>query len=346
METGKSLYRGFLSVDELAQIRHCRRKWYYSTVLEYERKESNPYLYLGLWLHKHMEIFFRSLMQIPDSGYAYQKMVSQGREEADSLIKEADIGTLDSIRSQGGHIIENWIHWYGRESILKDMTPLAVEEDLAVKINGVLLTGKVDLIMEDNISKKVWIVDHKVTNRIVPIESTEMQESITAYMWMIKQMGGEVGGAINHSIARKLSETPGKLHSGKLSQKKSQRITFVAFKNAIKDLNEEHGLERDQERPEYTNFLKFLEAKGYKGYFGTESFKRSPRELDSFAEHLLTLINEVSSWVSESQLYPNPSLYSCKTCAFQPLCKGLECGEKASDYLETLYTKKVPVQLV
>jgi len=212
----------------------------------------------------------------------------------------------------------------------RDWQILAVESNFKYKVPGtnVTLSGTVDLIVKYH--GYVWIVDHKFLRSISPAltQQLEMDDQMTAYLWLAKQHGIEARGCIYNVIRKKAPTVPALLKSGELSKRMDIDTTWGTYMQAIRD----NGLNPDN----YEEILGHLKDKPM-SFYHRELVVRNKHEVNMLGNDLPFEIKDMTS--PDTRFYPSPG-QQCGWCKFRSLCKCEREGGDAKYTREHLYRVK------
>ena len=261
---------------------------------------------------------------------------------------------------------QKMLHYYATEIrpiIDKNLEPLYVEKNFIVPIPGVtkcvcdqclkrwahafpdddsiafrglpvVLEGKIDLILRDTTTGKVWIRDWKNVASITnDYEWLEMDDQLNNYLWALWKLGLDIAG-FEYFELKKASPAPPKVMERRrlgriLSTDKNQDTTFELMVQAIRDNNEPIEL--------YIDYLEFLKERGTSHYFKLNKIRRDDKALSIIEANLHAVVSEM---ISSPKLYPTPNKWGCKFCEFRPICVERTNGNDYSGLQEVLYDVK------
>lgn len=307
-----------IHVTERSIYRSCRRKWYYQFI---ERLDvQNQYaqsdaLFLGSGGHKALEKWYTQLRDGAEQTPLFETWMG--------FVQEHGIVVPPDDNDMMIEVLNN----YQQYSIINDRNwrIVEIEKRFTLDLPGipVKLTGAFDLIIEDLEHGGLWIVDHKFLGRMPDPKHLEMDDQMTAYIWICHRVGIPVRGVIYNVIKKKAPTLPLILKNGTVSQNKLQDTTLELYKAAIDSIGGDYA--------DYISMLTFLENKP-NNFIQRHEVTRNKHELNGFYDLLMMEITEMSD--SKTFIYPNPG-YTCQWCKFQTLCK---CQSEQGD---TEMTKKL-----
>lgn len=129
---------------------------------------------------------------------------------------------------------------------------LAVEYKLAEYLPGFhaedesyVLKGKLDLIVQDQLNGKVWVVDHKSGANLPGQFDLEIDDQFGVYTWLLQKQGLKVIGSIHNAArtTRNQADFPGYVGKSK-PQTLEQRMSRTVLNRSNKELE---NLIRDAE---------------------------------------------------------------------------------------------------
>jgi hypothetical protein len=210
-----------------------------------------------------------------------------------------------------------------------DFEIVAVEENLEIHIPGtrVKLGGKVDVLTRRGPKRQLWPMDHKTAAQYVDISVLEMDDQMTAYLWLVWQVHGELpGGALYNELKKKIPAQPEPLVNGSLSKKKNVDTTYEIYLTAIKN--------NHLNPVDYEDILEFLRNKP-DGFYRREAVARTKYELEHFAGNLIPEARAMSS--KNTPLYPSPTRDCSWDCQYRDLCLCETTGGDLESLIESLY---------
>ncbi len=168
--------------------------------------------------------------------------------------------------------------------------------------------GRLDLVVNRN--NKIWINDFKFTSMNFDNYTdyiVELDEQSRAYSWVARELWGNLFGGFMFTLVRsKPPEAVKILKNGQLSKDKSQQTTWEIYKRAVLAMNLQLSEYEDMQAvlPE---FIRRIHVKRY-----------SDRALDLWYKRNVEIAKEMLS--DSLSFYPNPSIVTCRGCAFKQPC--------------------------
>jgi len=202
----------------------------------------------------------------------------------------------------------------------------------------VVYAGRIDLIVQDRFGN-YWILDWKTAKNVTAEENTEFLDldgQIASYVWATRKLGLKIQGFIYHEQRKGFPQRPKEnLHirkGCKFSVAKTQEVDFETYLKTV--TREDTDAWADGA---YDEFLKYLREEGITYYSRREVIKTPDQDEETefnIGQEALDMIDP------KVRIYPMPSRFGCKNCAFI-----VPCVEKNSkgDYqyaLDTLFEKR------
>lgn len=324
-----------IHVTERATFKACRRLWYYQSREHLKRlRESKNALWLGRGYHYALAEYYLRYKQEPVLDLESTKLFIVGKfhewlsskitfEERLSLATSEEAELEEMITLAEG-MLTGYIDTYYQKDTFE---VVGVEMPLRVKIPGTkhYLVGTLDMLVRQK--GKLWVVDHKGFTQFADPEDLELDDQMTAYMYLVSKVLGEVpGGAIYNQLRKKLPVKPVVLKSGKaLSKDKSIDTTHALYMQAI--------LENGFDPTDYADILAKLKLNEF---YKREPIYRNKAELQTFEKHLVEEVREMTK--KHLALYPSPSK-DCKwRCRdYKILCKCQNEGGDIESLKDSLY---------
>ena len=289
-----------IHVTDRQTFKTCRRKWKYESAEHLVPKAGSQYdspLWYGSAIHKCLAEYYQTGQAPVQTWLA----LTQGLPipKPTQALAEWQLSEYEAFAAE----TDNW-------EVLK------VETEMATRIPGtrVHLVGTLDLLVKQ--AGKLWIVDHKTLSQLPTESSLELDDQMTAYMWLCHQHGYPVAGAIYNVLRKKLPTVPKLLANGALSRDKSiDTTTDVYYREIVKN-----GLNPD----DYSDILEHL-AQKENTFFWRTRVRRNVVELKEFERYLSAEGRDMTT--CKMVPYPNPS-WECGWCDFRLLCK---CENEGGD---------------
>lgn len=194
-----------VSFSELSTFRSCPLKH----LLAYKERWTKPpeegsALDKGTMWHSVLEVHYLAVQ-------AFQRGECTEDEAKDRIA--AQIAEILWNQSTGGQSETQSLVWwmyqgyYDRYGFDSDWEILGVEVKFQQRLHGpdgpspFILKGKLDLVVRDRKSRKIWVVDHKSGAYLPVEENLDMNDQFGLYIWLLNEAGVPVIGAI-HSANR------------------------------------------------------------------------------------------------------------------------------------------------
>lgn len=309
-----------IHVTERQLFKQCRRSWQYA-YREFLQPPVDPInaSWIGRGIHAALAGFYRGNDILKSFHYWLDKKLPQ--PERDALTME-EFRNLQDIIELCETMLLGYVDFARRND---DFKVIAVEKALSAKIPHTKgrLVGTLDLLVRHR--GRLWIYDHKSYTSFVNPDKLELDDQMTAYLWLVWKTYGEVpAGATYNQLRKKIPAKPYLLKSGKsLSKDKSIDTTVQIYRGAIL----EHGFNID-------DYQDILEKLSVNEFYRRELIPRSKKELESFEEHLTYEYREMSS--KHTHIYPNPNEY-CPYCYYRNLCKAENEGGDVQSIKEATF---------
>jgi len=243
----------------------------------------------------------------------------------------------DELYELGREVLSNYVRWT-LQGDQREWQVLAVEEPLKARIPGPKLSahgyleGTPDLLLRD-LEGRLWIVDHKTSSQTPDLKALELDDQMTAYLWLVQQCWGETPvGAIHNIIRKSVPRRPKVLASGKLSRDMSIVTTVETYEREIRD----QGLAIE----DYNDVLAALRARGNVFLF-RERILRNAHELREFQSRLYAEYQDIRRVHREPRLlYPNFTRDCSWDCSYYDLCKATFAGDDVEATIDSLYLRE------
>ena len=298
--------------------KRCRRR--YSWEKEGLRKPSDKFsgaLWFGTGIH---EALARQSLEGIDPVVAWIEFC--GKSLVSSMYcPEFDRDKFFADQDLGTSMLSRYSFW---EETQEPYKILGTEVELEIKIPGtnVILVGTVDRIIEYR--GRTWVVDHKTATTMPKIEELELDDQMTAYIYMMSKLGYNPAGAIYNVLRKKIPDTPQVLTKGGLSTRKSIDTTYAIYLDAI------HKIGARTE-----DYFEILERLQKNKFFTREEIYRSKIMLDNFERYLLSEAREMTS--IRTIEFPNMTRDCVWDCPYLPLCRCVNDGGDIELLKESLY---------
>jgi hypothetical protein len=312
-----------IHVTERAMFKRCRRKWKYQCRWELvPKEEKRGALWIGTGVHYGLAEYYRSKR---DPWEAAQEWLDQKLPELhlEDMWPE-ERAQFNASTDLMASILVGYVPFAQAND---DFEIISVEEALRIPIphTRVVLVGQMDVLARR--AGKLWVMDHKTAAQYVDITALEMDDQMTAYLWMVWQAHDEIpGGALYNELRKKVPAQPEILVRGGLSKKKNIDTTYEIYLNAIKA--------NDLDPKDYADILEFLRNKP-DGFYRRELVARTKYELEHFAENLIPEAKAMNS--KNTPLYPSPTRDCSWDCQYRDLCLCETTGGHLEGLIDSLY---------
>lgn len=201
------------------------------------------------------------------------------------------------------------------------------------------LEGKIDLVLKDKRTNKVWVLDWKTTARLFEkYEWLELDEQIINYLLALYLLGLDVAGFFYHESLKTYPKPPERLtrkYQGKwYSTNKQQDTELDMFVDTVMEGDPEGYANRL-----YDDYIAYLENSGKK-FYNRETIRKNPDHLKIAQADLYATAQEMTNPLRI--LYPSPSKFNCTYCEFEQVCIGRATGADYQYTLETQFEQKAP----
>ena len=319
-----------IHVTDRRTFKECRRRYRYQCVDRItSREEKADALWFGSASHhamarlgeKQMHTKYLPLSKaIEIAQVGWYEFRQNTRSEPDT-----DVEYLAT------EMLKRYQERYFEEDQDKKVLAVEVPIELEFKELGVTLVATIDQIVEWRNHK--WGKDFKNLKNLTDPKVLEMDDQMTAYMWVLRKAGYNVRGMIYDQLRKKLPSEPDLLQpdkSGrvKLSRRADLDTTYNTYLSCIK----RYGLDKE----DYVEYLETLKDKP-DTFFRREIVTRNERELNLFELNLMAELRDMTS--PDLVYYPSPG-ERCKYCPFQLICKCENEGGDTGLLKETYFREK------
>jgi len=314
-----------IRVTERAAFKRCRRKWKYQSLMELVPvAEPRGALWLGTGVHYGLEQYYRDKTDpwVATQAWLDMKLPELHLEEMWPEERAKFNDTTDLMAS----MLTGYVPFAQEHD---DFKVVGVEENLEVRVPAtkVKLGGKIDVLTRRGPKSALWPMDHKTAAQYVDISVLEMDDQMTAYLWLVWQVHGEIpGGALYNELRKKIPAQPEPLVNGGLSKKKNVDTTYKIYLQAIKN--------NHLNPVDYADILEFLKNKP-DGFYRREAVARTKYELEHFAQNLIPEARAMSS--KNTPLYPSPTRDCSWDCQYRDLCLCETTGGDLQSLIDSLY---------
>jgi len=202
----------------------------------------------------------------------------------------------------------------------------------------VVYAGRVDALFVDKFGN-YWIVDWKTTKNITKEEDTvflELDDQIGSYPWALRKLGLQIQGFIYHEQRKGFPQRPhenvNRRKGCKFSVSKTQEVDFETYLKTVTREDTDAWADGC-----YDDFLAYLKDEGIVYYSRRQIVKTREEDLSTEFNIGLEALDMIDPKV---RLYPSPSRFACKNCAFRVPCIEKNSGGDYTYALKTLYNKQ------
>lgn len=310
-------------VTERSQYKSCRRAWRYAYKdLIRSISERRGALWFGTGIHAGLEAYYAKQSDPVEAFNTYVKNDILP-DEWDSMFEDEQ-DRINEMIELGQTMLQGYVPFAQKND---DWEIVAVEQPLEIRVprTYTTLTGRIDLLVRHN--KKLWVVDHKSYTNFVSAQDLELDDQMTAYLWLVWQKYDEIpGGAIYNQLRKKIPAEPLVLKSGKLSKDKSIDTTFEKYHAAIKANNLEES-----------DYQDMLDSLTERRFYRREYVARTPLELKRFTRQLADELREMKR--RTTVIYPHVTRDCSWNCGYRMLCKAENEGGDVESLKEFNYEK-------
>ena len=198
----------------------------------------------------------------------------------------------------------------------------------------VVLEGKIDLILKDKNTGKVWVRDWKNVNSLSSdYEWLENDEQLNLYLMALWLLGLDIAGFQYFELKKAVPGPPKKLtrkYAGKwFSTDKNQDTTFEIFVETLRAA--------DEPFEPYIEYLEFLKERGTDHYFRLNKVRRDAKAMRMQYTNLVAVVSEM---IERPKYYPTPTKFGCKFCEFRAPCIERMQDNDPQGLLDVSFTKK------
>lgn len=309
-----------LSFSGISSWKKCRQSYYYSRVLNLQKKTSPLALKRGSVIHTLLETYLK--------GKDWMKEVTKYQKQYDQL---TDVEKLyyGDLPNECQRIMEGYIeHW-------KDYPVKTVAVEVAFGMDGVqplevipgvFLKGRIDWLFRDH--RGLWVCDHKTVGREIPDEAYRLQDLQTIiYSRALPLLGfPKPVGCMFDYLKTKTPPAPKMLKNCGLSKAKKFSTDYRTFLKAIHDNN----LKEE-------DYVEQLEIAKRNMYYARKYIAK-PKTL---ADNLLKELEIINLEIKYLKNFPYRNLCrDCKNCSYMALCTAEVLGLDTDFIMKTEYEIK------
>lgn len=191
------------------------------------------------------------------------------------------------------------------------LTYLAIEKEISIPlIKGVIFTGKVDGIVEDEHGNQ-WIVEHK-SHKNLPDSDVRLQDvQTTLYCWALRKEGYNPQGILWDYIRTKRPSIPKPLKAGGLSKRKDIDTTYEVYLEEI--------IKQGLDPVDYQDILDILQKKDKQFYRRVYYPLPSEHQLKLMVKDLKESAKMIKRYGDKLECH-HLSNY-CNICSYRTICQ-------------------------
>lgn len=193
--------------SEIEAYRQCPLKWklaYDERWTKQDRVDDHP-LTKGILWHDVMDIHYTGLKMIQDGVWAEDQGLDHIARNVAELLWPQDGTEQSDLQKLVWWMYQGHLEKYGNDP---QWEILAVEQKFQARLKDprgratrYVLKGKLDLVIRDRKTRKIWIVDHKSGQNLPDEMELDLADQFGVYAWLLGEAGIEVIGVI-HSANR------------------------------------------------------------------------------------------------------------------------------------------------
>lgn len=324
-----------VSWSQVKTYRRCPKQWAYKYLENLQPKEKRRAPYLGNWLHRALETYYKE----GDWKIGYNEYLaiwnSLFEEEREELSKK--YGPLpDAVK----RIIRSYL-WYWKHDGWK---VLDVEYEFEVevgafKVQGVKVVvnanGRVDLVVEDEETGERWVVDHKSTGSIPdPNAFHATDPQLMLYPVGVRAKYGKVAGIVYNYLRSRPASIP---QLTKKTGQISRRRIVTDYPTAVRFLKSNGFDPKD-----YSDYLRPLRKSSplLKRY----RLPREPRVTKEIIRDFVDTAREIWFARLRKDHVRNITKDCAYQCPFHNLCRGELNGFDMSHLRKTAFELRKPIE--
>lgn len=196
-----------ISFSSSDAYRQCALKHHLMYVERWRTKETPAALSRGTALHSLLEFHYRELAEITTSKQRQQSDAAILDPIRAAAVKKGLISTDDEEAELIAWMYDGYVDYYKVDSAWEI---LAVELDFEIplydrtgKKSRFVMIGKIDLIVRNRGTGKVFVVDHKTCSTLPTEKALDFDEQMAFYTIAARRLGHKVHGAIYSAIRSK-----------------------------------------------------------------------------------------------------------------------------------------------
>lgn len=308
-----------IRVTERQVFKRCRRKW------DYQRQglkapENYGAPWFGTTMHKCLENYYNEFDMyrgMDNSRVVAEYLLPIFRNAASDAPEQYQEKVASAVDLAKG-MLEGYLEFSATDSF----EIIATETQLKKEFKRHTLTGRIDLIVKHK--GKLWIVDHKTYVSFPSVEHLEMDDQVSAYLYLCKENGLDVSGCIYNMLRKKLPAEPLVLKNGGLSQAKNIDTSYEKYYKRIIEL----GLDP-------LEYKETLDTLRNNPFFAREEIQRSKHFINNFEKQVSKELDEMGR--KRCPIYPTYTQDCLWDCPYLVLCRTESDGSDTNFIKETMY---------
>lgn len=227
-------------------------------------------------------------------------------ETYDQIMPEAvtdGFDILSEVEMKAPAIIKRWILWWQTNFV--GWTPRAVEEWFVVNTGDMVYNFIVDLLIDDP-DGNTWVIDWKVRQQFMTIESEECNLQKALYQWGLMKLGIETRGSGIVQIYPGVPATPEINKNGTISRSKV-RTDWETYSATC--------IANNQDPNDYMDYRQKIEDARWEWFLMHRVF-RTPEEIEAIANSILRPSLKRCHALVSGEIDPIRALsqYRCSNC--------------------------------
>lgn len=200
--------------------------------------------------------------------------------------------------------------------------------------------GRIDAVMQNVVTGKVWIVDWKTAKQLgtesVRAMLLELDDQILSYCAAMWVLGADIAGFLYFEQKKAVPEPPEPLVRPRLGRmfsiSKQNTYDPEVYVATIKELDTEA-----YEAGLYDDYIEYLKVEGGR-FYGVYPEYRTVAQMEHALQNIYDEAVEMLNPATKN--YPNAGRFNCQNCAFQIPCIEKSAGRDYEYLLETQFDKR------
>ncbi|HDK27261.1 MAG TPA: hypothetical protein ENG48_09300 [Candidatus Atribacteria bacterium] len=312
-----------LSASSIKTFLACKQNLLLYKTLQ--AKQEKIFFKYGTCMHYALEVFYKGEDESKIDDFIQKEIETWENQD---IILEEEITELERQLRNLKNVFNAYKDW--SKIVDKDLKVIDTEISFDIPFEGITLTGRVDLVVEDEMGG-LWGLEHKTAAQFIT-EKYETDIQISLYTWALEKIYGKKFEGMIVNLIRKgaepLTEVP-RLKSGAITKDKS-KLQKVPRDLLIKELQKD-GADMNK----YADILEKMKHENY--FFKRYHATRSPKEIELFEDYLRDVIKDYTSTIN---YYPTPNFNCSNMCQFYDICKMYIKGYDYKSVLNELYVRR------